>query len=139
MQSFLREMRAMLLQFERSDLRDLYFRRGEWAVFFARPGGAANPMLAGEEDGADGGDAEAMAFADVPAPVAVTAPHLGIFAAACAEGEDVAAGDVVARIDVLGRKTDVVAGVAGRIAGVLVAENDLVEYGDRLVAIEAAA
>ena len=141
MQSFLREMRAMLVQFERSDLSDLYFRRGEWAVFFARAGGADNPMLAGEgdDDAAVASGDTAMAFADAAAPLAVTAPHLGIFEAVCAMGDTVAAGALVARIDVLGRRTDVVASVAGRIAGVLVEANDLVEYGARLIEIDRAA
>ena len=133
MDTLIREMRAMLLQFERSPLKDLYFRRGDWAVFFARPGGGANPMLAAEDG-------------EVVAPVAAAAlravlraPHLGLFEPACTVGETVAAGALVGTIDVLGRRTEVLAEVSGRIAGVLVAANDLVEYGATLIEMETAA
>ncbi|MES2492902.1 MAG: acetyl-CoA carboxylase biotin carboxyl carrier protein subunit [Pseudomonadota bacterium] len=131
MQSLISELRAMLLQFERSPLKDLYFRRGDCAVFLARPGGGANPLLA----------AEAVEAAVSPAlpPVALRAPHLGLFQPACAVGETVAAGAVLGTIDVLGRCTEVRAEVAGRIAGVLAAANDLVEYGDALIELETAA
>lgn len=131
METLIRELRAMLLQFEHSPLKDFYFRRGEWAMFFARPGGGANPMLAGDDA------AEAEPVAAVAAPLC--APHLGLFEPACAAGDSVVAGAVIGRIDVLGRKTDVVADKTGRIAQVLVAANDLVEYGDALMEIEAVA
>lgn len=133
MENLIRELRAMLLQFERSPLKDLYFRRGDWSVFFARPGGAANPMLSAE-------------VADIAAPLpaaaplmALRAPHLGLFTATCVAGDTVAAGALVGTIDVLGRRTDVLADVAGRIAQVLVPANDLVEYGAALIEMEMAA
>ena len=134
MDTLIREMRAMLLQFERSPLKDLYFRRGDWAVFFARPGGGANPMLAG------GVGEDDRPVAAVAAPlVALRAPHLGMFEPACTVGETVAAGALVGTIDVLGRRTEVLAEVSGRIAGVLIAANDLVEYGATLIEMETAA
>lgn len=126
------EIRALLLQFERSDLKDLYYRSPQWSVFMARPGGGANPLLAaiaGAEPAAS------------PAPAALapeTAPHLGLFAPRCAVGEVVEAGAVVAVIDVLGRKTDVVARTAGRVRALRAGADALVEYGDVLVELEAA-
>lgn len=134
METLVHELRAMLLQFEHSPLKDFYFRRGQWSIFMARPGGAANPMLAGDE--ADEG--ELLAAVATPL-VALRAPHLGMFEPACAAGDSVAAGAVIGKIDVLGRKTDVLADKAGRVAQVLVAANDLVEFGDALVEIETAA
>jgi len=133
METLIRELRAMLLQFERSPLKELYFRRGDWAVFLARPGGGANPMLAVE--------APEVATIAVPAAprVALRAPHLGLFEPACDAGETVAAGALLGTIDVLGRRTEVRAEAAGRIAGVLAAANDLVEYGDALIEMETAA
>jgi biotin carboxyl carrier protein len=50
----------------------------------------------------------------------------------------VAAGAVVARIDVLGRKTDVVAKDGGRVVSLGFAANDLVEFGDCLLEVAAA-
>ena len=134
METLIREMRAMILQFEHSPLKDLYFRRGDWAVFLARPGGGANPMLAADDDAA------APIVAAVAAPrVLLSAPHLGLFEPACAAGDTVAAGALLGTIDVLGRRTDVLAQVSGRIAEVLVAANDLVEYGAALIEMETAA
>lgn len=132
METLIREMRAMLLQFKHSPLKDLYFRRGDWAVFLARPGGGANPMLATEDT--------APTVAAAPAPrVLLSAPHLGLFEPACAAGDTVAAGALLGTIDVLGRRTDVLAQVSGRIAQVLVPANDLVEYGATLIEMETAA
>ena len=102
-------------------------------MFFARPGGAANPLLAAEE-------AAAVApAAAAPPRTALRAPHLGLFAPACAAGDAVAAGDLLGAIDVLGRRTELRAEAAGRVANVLVAANDLVEYGDTLIELETAA
>lgn len=134
METLIREMRALLVQFAHSSLQDLYFRKGDWSVFLARPGGGANPMAAGDVPD------EIQGIADVPPSlIALRAPHLGLFEPACAEGESVSAGAVIGTIDVLGRKTDVVADKAGRIAHVLVPANDLVEFGEPLVQIETAA
>ena len=123
------EIRALLLQFEKSRLKDFYLRTGEWCVFMARPGGGANPMAASTP-------------AEVPAATVQTqpilAPHLGLFEPVYAAGDEVAQGAVVGRLDVLGRKTDVLADHAGKIASVNFAANDLVEYGEPLVEIAAA-
>jgi len=132
MTSPIRDIRAMLLQFERSSLKDLYFRSPEWALFLARPGGGTNPLLALEQDD------EAPPVAAVEMLVA-RAPHLGLFEPLCAAGDAIAIGDLLGLIDVLGRKTQVLSTAAGRVSAVRVAANDLVEFGDGLVEIEAAA
>lgn len=123
------ELRALLLQFERSGLKDMFLRAGDWTVFMARPDGAANPM--------------AMAPAgDDAAPqhlVAVTAPHLGLFEPACAAGQQVEKGALVGMLDVLGRKTEVFSQAAGRVASICAAERALVEYGDSLLELDLAA
>lgn len=121
------EIRALLLQFEKSRLKDFYLRTGEWRVFMARPGGGANPMVAAPE----------AVVLEAPG-LDVTAPHLGLFEPACAAGDAVDHGALIGRIDVLGRKTDVLADRAGRIAAVNFAANDLVEYGETLAVIAAA-
>lgn len=131
MTSPIHDIRAMLLQFERSPLKDLYFRSADWSLFLARPDGGANPLLALEDRAA-----EALATAKV-ATVA-TAPHLGLFEPCCAPGDVVAVGDVIALLDVLGRRTEIVSEAAGVVSAVRAAANDLVEYGDGLVEIAAA-
>jgi YD repeat-containing protein len=119
------EIRALLMQFEKSGLKDIYVRSKDWTVFMAQPGGAANPLLA------------APAVSDPVSLVAVSAPHLGLFEPVCTLGDDVSAGQVIARIDVLGRKTEVTCGAAGRLAAVHFAANDLVEFGEVLAEIAA--
>jgi acetyl-CoA carboxylase biotin carboxyl carrier protein len=120
------EVRALLMQFEKSGLKDLHVRSKDWTVFMARPGGAANPLQL------------ARGLAAPLDLTAVRAPHLGLFEPACGAGDQVAAGQVIAMIDVLGRKTEVTSTGAGRVAAVHFAANDLVEFGEALVEIAAA-
>jgi acetyl-CoA carboxylase biotin carboxyl carrier protein len=124
------EVRALLMQFEKSDLKDIYVRSRDWTVFMARPGGAANPMQL-----IAGGLAEPVAQVSI---TSVTAPHLGLFEPACAAGDVVAAGQLIALIDVLGRKTNVTSAAAGRVSAIHFAANDLVEFGEVLADIAAA-
>lgn len=126
------EIRALLMQFEKSGLKDLYVRTKDWRVFMAQHDGAANHL-------------QQVAVAEPPPAVeaasdlcAVIAPHLGLFVPTCVAGEDVAAGQVIAMIDVLGRKTEVTSSIAGRIAALHFAANDLVEFGEVLAEIAAA-
>ncbi len=129
------EIRALLMQFEQSGLKDIHIRSADWTVFMARPGGAANPMQLAEPEPV----AAPAPVAAVPAgKAAVGAPHLGLFEPVCSPGEVVAAGQVVAMLDVLGRKTEVASAAPGRVAAICFAANDLVEYGQTLVEIETA-
>ncbi len=123
------EIRALLMQFEKSGLKDLYIRSQDWIVFMAQSDGAVNPSQMAQVAGT------------VTGPVslaAVSAPHLGLFEPACAAGDVVSAGQVVAVIDVLGRKTQVTSASAGRVAAIHFAANDLVEFGETLAEIAAA-
>ena len=123
------EIRALLMQFEKSGLKDLYIRSQDWRVFMAQPDGAVNPSQVEQVAGA--------VVAQV-ALAAVSAPHLGLFEPTCSTGDVVSAGQVIAIIDVLGRKTQVTSTSAGRVAAVHFAANDLVEFGETLAEIEAA-
>ena len=128
MHSDIQEIRALLLQFDRSPLKDIYLKTGDWAVFMARLDGGANPMLAVED------------LADLAEAVRLTgakAPHLGLFEPACALGDALAKGAVIGAIDVLGRKTEVISEAAGTVVALNPAA--LVEYGESLVELEAAA
>ena len=119
------EIRSLLMQFEKSGLKDIYVRSKDWTIFMAKPGAAANPLL------------PAPAAADPASLASVSAPHLGLFEPVCAVGDAVSAGQVIARIDVLGRKTEVTCGAAGRLAAFHFAANDLVEFGEVLAEIAA--
>lgn len=124
------DIRALLWQFQKAGLRDLHLRSPALEVFLARQDGKANPMFAARP-------APAPAAEETPA-AAVSAPHLGVFEPLCAVGERIAAGSLVAQIDVLGRKTDVHCREGGRVLSVGFAANDLVEYGEQLFTFAAA-
>ena len=123
------EIRALLMQFAKSGLKDLCVRSQDWTVFMAQPNGAVNPLQV---------DQVAGAVAAQVSLAAVSAPHLGLFLPVCSAGDEVIAGQVVAVIDVLGRKTEVTSASAGRVAAVHFAANDLVEFGETLAEIAAA-
>lgn len=120
------EMRALLREFEKSGLKDMHVRSNDWTVFMAQPGGAANPMQT------------SPALAGSVNLAVICAPHLGLFEPVCAAGDEVSAGQVIALLDVLGRKTEVTSNEAGRVVAVNFAANDLVEFGDVLAEIAAA-
>jgi len=128
MDTAIEDIRALLWQFQKAGLRDFHLRSAALEVFFAHPDGSANPMLAA---------APAPASEDTQGAV-VSAPHLGLFEPCCAVGDVVAPGGLVARIVVLGRKTYVFAPDGGRVLSLGAAANDLVEYGDSLLAFAAA-
>lgn len=130
MQGAIKDIRALLWQFQKAGLKDFYWRHEGLRLFIAGPEGRANPMLSA--------DGAIVSSEDAAIKVAISAPHLGLFEPCCAVGEMVEAGAVVARIDVLGRKTDVVAGDAGRVVSLTFAANDLVEFGDCLLEVAAA-
>lgn len=128
MSSTIEEVRALLAGFVQSPWRDLHFRSGDWSLFMAKANGGPNPMLARA--------GQAVAAAAAAALRDVTAPHLGIFSARVAPGAQVEVGTVIGQVDKLGEATDVVSEVAGRIAAVLPADGDMVEYGAPLVRLE---
>jgi hypothetical protein len=128
MYSDIQEIRALLLQFERSRLKDMYVRAGDWAVFMAKLDGADNPMLA---------IASLVEDEAIARLTGAKAPHLGLFEPARSLGDVVEAGDLIGVIDVLGRKTEVDSEAAGTIISLSPAM--LVEYADSLVELEAAA
>jgi biotin carboxyl carrier protein len=122
------EIRALLMHFTRSGLKDMYLRSADLTVFMAQPGGADNPMQIAAEPVAEG-----AAAAD---PVYVTAPHIGLFAPICAVGDVVTAGLIIAMIDVLGRQTEVTSPASGRVTALPFGAGELVEFGEAVAEIE---
>lgn len=128
MDTEIQDIRALLWQFRKAGLKDFYWRKDGLRLFLARPDGGANPMLAAGPE-----------VVEAPKPgFGISAPHLGLFEPCCTVGEAVAPGAVVARIDVLGRKTDVVVRDGGRVVSLGFAANDLVEFGECLIEMTAA-
>lgn len=119
------EVRAMLALFAKSRWRDLHLRSGGWEIFLAKPGGAANPMVA----------AAAAATAEIIATL--EAPHLGLFYADVATGDTVAEGTVLGQLEVLGEREDLRAERPGRVAAILAEDGALVEYGIPLIRLAA--
>lgn len=116
------DTRAMLRLFAAGSWRDLHVRCGGYEMFLAKPGGATNPM----------NDRTLPS-----APGIVNAPHLGLFFASLAAGAAVEADTVVGELEVLGEREDIVAGRAGHVVALLVADGALVEYATPLVRIAA--
>jgi biotin carboxyl carrier protein len=121
----LQEARALLLQFERSDLKAVHVAT-EWLEFFASRDRAWSAR----------GRVTGLAPANANAPThIVAAPHLGTLEAPLAEGSAVTEGTVLARLRVLDRLTDLIADRDGTVADCPAAEGDLIEYGQPLFAI----
>ena len=132
------------MRLEIGDLR-LYVRKsGEPAAL--APNGVA--PAARDEPAPAPEPAAAPAAADDPAGddglTYVTAPMVGMFYRSPAPdqppfvepGDTVAAGDAVGIIEVMKLFNSITAGVAGRVKEVLVENGVMVEYGQRLLAIE---
>lgn len=104
---------------------------GQTEIFVAREGGGPNPMRAPSDVPAD--DAGTPSERLVP----VTAPHVATVAWIAQAGAIVAAGDVVARIEVLGEHEEIAAPTAGRVTAGAAEIGTLIEYGDDLLSIAA--
>jgi acetyl-CoA/propionyl-CoA carboxylase biotin carboxyl carrier protein len=109
--------------------------RGAAAIPTADAGGASGgqkPQPAGGDDGGSSGGAAADAEGE-----SVTAEMQGtILDVNVAEGDEVAAGDVVCVLEAMKMENDVVADRGGTVTQVAVSEADSVDMGDVLVVIE---
>ena len=102
---------------------------GETEIFIARDGGRSNPMRA-ESSAPLQESAEPATRLE-----AVAAPHVATVAWLAQAGALVAAGDIVARIEVLEESEDVPAPVPGQVAEAVAQIGALVEYGETLLRI----
>lgn len=133
--SIVTDTRALLRLFRQSGYADLHLRLGDYELFVARPGGGADPLRVATA--APQSSAEAA-----PAPAAaeqlLVAPHIASFVSALPIGSAVAAGDAVARIELLGEPIDLLAAQAGLVTEVFAEPGALVEYDVPLVRLLAA-
>ncbi|MFD2579984.1 acetyl-CoA carboxylase biotin carboxyl carrier protein subunit [Novosphingobium colocasiae] len=93
-----------------------------------------DPLLAGEVTAG----ADAAPAGDPGADLIVVAPHIASFLSALPVGSTVAAGEAVARIELLGEEIAVPADRAGTVSQVLAEAGALVEYSAPLVRLLAA-
>ena len=125
------DARALLDTMVGSDLARLHVSSGGTDIFISRHA-EPSPLLAAH---------------DVPAEVAavpvvehhVTAPHVATLIATVAVGEQVEAGGTIATIAVLDVEAPLSSPVSGRVARIEAAAGTLIEYGQLLIVIEAAA
>lgn len=127
----IQDIRALLWQFKKAGLRQFYWRNDALELFLARKDGCENPMLVAEPA------VGPPAASTLSVVSEINAPHLGVFTPCCTPGEAVIAGAVVARIDVLGRQTQVFADRDGEVITIERVAGELVEYGDCLVQLAA--
>lgn len=122
----LHDARALLRGFTHSKLRSLDLRSAGLSLFLSRDEairflGRQVAAPAPQEDHGPATD--------------LSAPHLGTLTGLVPVGTRVAAGEVVARLMVLGRETAMVAEAEGLIVAHHHADGALVEFGQPLVAI----
>ena len=94
-------------------------------------GGQERPPQATDDDGGDGSVDVAEGGESVDAEMQGT-----ILSVDVAEGDEVAAGDVVCVLEAMKMENDVVAERGGTVAGVHVGEGDSVDMGDVLIVLE---
>jgi acetyl-CoA carboxylase biotin carboxyl carrier protein len=138
MTDIITDTRALLRLFRQSGYADIHLRSGDYELFVATPNGGANPLHAPVA-------VEARPALPMPVPAEaakaeqlVSAPHIASFVSALAVGSAVAAGDAVARIEVLGEPIDLCADQPGLVTEVLAEPSALIEYAAPLVRLLAA-
>jgi biotin carboxyl carrier protein len=137
MSAIITDTRALLRLFRQSGYGDVHLRLGDYELFVAKPEGGANPLRAAAPE------AIAPPQPAAPTPSATTeqlvsAPHIASFVSALAVGSNVAAGDAVARIELLGEPIDLCAEGPGMVIEVLAQPGALIEYAAPLVRLLAA-
>ncbi|NWK94427.1 hypothetical protein DM806_01730 [Sphingobium lactosutens] len=137
MNDIVTDTRALLRLFRQSGYGDIHLRTDDYELFVARPGGGANPLRA-PIDRAAAVPESAPPIEATGAEQVIAAPHIASFVFALAVGSTVAAGDAVARIELLGEPIDLFAEQPGMITEVLVQPGALIEYAVPLVRLLAA-
>ena len=115
------DARVLLAELARSPYADLHVRTAAGEIFLAKPHGRANPLRARD---------------DRPR-VTITAPHVATVVSVAAPGSAIAAGDVVARLEVLDEIIEVASEDAGVVAEVLASAGDLVDFDAVLLTLSA--
>ena len=118
------DARALLATFVAGDRAYVHVESGGTEIFIAREGGIANPLRT---------VADPPAAPATTAPLSVdrlTAPHVATIVSVLPVGSEVAAGEAIATLSVLGEKESLPAAKAGPVTKVLAEPGALVGYGD---------
>lgn len=119
------DVRALLRDFGKSDWRELALDGKDWALFMAKPGAGLNPFTSA---------VTASHGSDAVIAETVSAPHLGILALQCGEGQWVKEGEPLGTLHVLDRVTPLMSTGAGRVS-LHFKDGDLIEYGNTVLSI----
>lgn len=119
------DVRALLRDFGKSDWRELALDGKGWALFMAKPGARSNPFTS---------TVTASHGSDAVTAQTVSAPHLGILALQCGEGQWVKEGEALGALHVLDRVTPLMSTGAGRVS-LHFKDGDLIEYGNAVLSI----
>lgn len=138
MTDIITDTRALLRLFRQSGYADIHLRSGDYELFVATPGGGANPLHAPVAMEVTPATSSAVTVDAAKAEQLVSAPHIASFVSALAVGSAVAAGDTVARIELLGEPIDLYADQPGLVTEVLAEPGALIEYAAPLVRLLAA-
>lgn len=136
MTDIITDTRALLRLFRQSGYADIHLRSGDYELFVATLGGGANPLHASVA--VEAAPLPAILVEAAKAEQLVSAPHIASFVSALAVGSAVAAGDAVARIELLGEPIDLCADQPGLVTEVLAEPGALIEYAAPLVRLLAA-
>lgn len=131
---------ALIARFSGGGLGELEVRHGDWRVRLRRADGVASTV--GPREARDGRAAEKERRAEAEGGHAdrsmVTSPAVGYFqpGEGLDVGRSVRAGDVLAHVDVLGIRHDVVATSDGMLGRIVVEAGEGVEYGQELARVD---
>lgn len=125
------DARALLDTMASSDLARLHVSSGSTDIFISRHA-EPSPLLA-----VQGGPVEVATEPTVEHRF--TAPHVATLVETVAIDEQVEAGQTIATISVLDAESPLSSPVSGRVARIEAAAGELIEYGQLLMVIEAAA
>ncbi|WP_311268182.1 hypothetical protein [Sphingobium sp. WCS2017Hpa-17] len=138
MTDIITDTRVLLRLFRQSGYADIHLRSGDYELFVATPGGGANPLHAPVAVEAAPAPLSAIPVAAAKVEQLVSAPHIASFVSALSVGSAVAAGDAVARIELLGEPIDLCVDQPGLVTEILAEPGALIEYAAPLVRLLAA-
>lgn len=128
MSHIVQDARALLRMFRQSDARDMHVRVGDFAMFMAKQNGGANPLKQRAVAQPSVAAVAAPVAAAVPRTNMLTAPHIASLVSALPVGTAVEAGQILARLELLGEFIDLAAEGPGFVEAVFANELELLEY-----------
>ncbi len=122
------DARALLAEMLTKGWRQIHVRSGDAEFFITSDGGRANPL--GRPGQGSLGVSSARHL--------IVAPHVATLVSVLAPGANVAAGEPLAMLELLGTNIPIIAEQAGRVDEVYLMSGDLVEFGMPVLTVVAA-